>query len=68
MIRTQWRALLDSMRRVAGPRAVLAALSLTLCSAAIASGQAFRGTVVGTVTDDTGAVIAQSTGHADGTR
>ena len=57
MIRTQARAESHTPRNRARARALLLAMSLGLCAPAIAAGQQFRGTVVGTVTDPSGALV-----------
>ena len=57
MIRTPARAESHTPRNRARARALLLAMSLGLCAPAIAAGQQFRGTVVGTVTDPSGALV-----------
>jgi Carboxypeptidase regulatory-like domain/TonB dependent receptor len=57
MIRTQARAESHIPRNRARSRALLLAMSLGLCDPGIASGQQFRGALVGTVTDPVGALV-----------
>jgi len=57
MIRTQARAEAHTPRNRALVRALLLGMSLGLCAPAIAAGQQFRGTLVGTVSDPSGALV-----------
>ena len=65
MIRTQAGAESHTPRNRARARALLLAMSLGLCAPAIASGQQFRGALVGTVTDPAGALRPGSARHTD---
>jgi Carboxypeptidase regulatory-like domain len=60
MIRTQAGAESHTPRNRGRARALLLAMSLGLCAPAIASGQQFRGALVGTVTDPAGALVPEA--------